>query len=331
MSVDEQRIESYREAAQALQDGKVLQSAFVAGVKHDETDPGKHHRDDLKRKAHDYAMKGGYDDTSKAGLRLNQVSASGTSGAGGKSDKQRAAERAYEEALLHALQTNALGAYIAEEVFGDMSEAEIDDIVAEIEATSGQSFEAYARGILGDEEVQRLPGESDADFRRRILGKITEEIIDPETGEIKPQYANDPLAQIIQGNEAYQTIVRDLQALNAQVAEHGKTAETDRLVERTAGQGYAQADVTVLTVEDSDYKTRSKDIQDAQRDGVMDSAEKTERNTGFFAALGEPSAAEVAARKAHEEFNSVAPPQPADGPRMEREVAAPIPPSKPVV
>ncbi len=327
MTVNEQRIQEFREAAKELGESDSLVSAFGVGrlgaltgqdATHEDQDieakrahhldSGKKHREELTLKAHNYAIKSGSDETSIAGLRMNQVSAVGTGAAGGKSASKRAAERAYRDALLHALQANSLGALVADQVFDDMSEAEITDIVAEIEAETGQSLEDYARGILGDDAVERLPDESDADYQKRVLKTITEEIIDPETGKIKPEYANDLLAQVIMGNEAYQQILLDLQDVNESVAKHGKTTETDRIIEAAASKGYSESDVTVLKVEDDDYKSQSKDIQDSQRDQTMDTAEKVDKNAGFFAGVAGPSAADLASTKAVAEFNSVAAP-----------------------
>lgn len=121
MALDQQRIREFQEAAKALGEQDFLGSAFGRGLgasfgeqpnleaqetaaeqAHD-LDPGKEHRDALKKKALDYAIKGGNEDISKAGLRLNQVNVSGSDAAGGKSDKERKTRQGVIDEMLRQL------------------------------------------------------------------------------------------------------------------------------------------------------------------------------------------------------------------------------------
>ncbi len=122
MAVNEQRIREFQEAAKELGERDFLGSAFGIGrlgaltgqesAHEDRTteadqahtrDPGKEHRDELKLKAHNYAVKSGSDESSIAGLRMNQVNASGTSAAGGKSKKERQTQKAIIDEMLRQL------------------------------------------------------------------------------------------------------------------------------------------------------------------------------------------------------------------------------------
>lgn len=265
----------------------------------------KAHAAEEEKKRYDYSVKDGYDGFSVAGLRTLGSSA-GTSTVQGKSASKRAAERAYTEAMLQAIQSNSFGAYVAEQVFGSMNDREVSEIVARIEAETGDSFESYARRILGDEAVQREPGESREDYHRRLLMAVTEEIVvTSPTGEgaiIKPEYADDPMAQILVTSDVYQEIVADLQRID----ESDNTAEAERLIQQAAEQSYMTADLAGSRLEDVGYQERASDGQDAQRDEKMSVVAKADRNKTFFSSLGAPTAAEEAAERGKAEFNTVA-------------------------
>lgn len=286
----------------------------------------KAHAAEEEKKRYDYSVKDGYDGFSVAGLRTLGSSA-GTSAVQGKSASKRAAERAYTEAMLQAIQSNSFGAYVAEQVFGSMNNREVSEIVARIEAETGDSFESYARGILGDEAVQRQPGESLEDYHRRLLMAVTEEIVVVSpTGEgaiIKPEYADDPMAQILVTSDVYQEIVAELQRID----ESDNAAEAERLVQQAVEQSYMTADLAGNKLDDSEHRETASEGQDGQVDQRLDESAALDRNQGFFAGLGGSSPVEEASREGREEFNRVAGLSATPSPDRHREPDPAKPPS----
>ncbi len=69
-----------------------------------------------------------------------------------------------------------------------------DNLEKIFEAKYGDAWrEEMANQILDPDEIpQRREGESMEDYRARLEDKLIEEMIDPKTGKIKPEYENDP-------------------------------------------------------------------------------------------------------------------------------------------
>ena len=107
--------------------------------------------------------------------------------------KRRDDDAAYVRAIEAA---EALRADVAA-MFGGMSDAEINKLASDIEAETGMSLEDYAAKHLGDGAAQRYPGESDIEYKRRVLEEISFMMIDPQTRQIRPEYSDDPLAQYL--------------------------------------------------------------------------------------------------------------------------------------
>lgn len=144
--------------------------------------------------------------------------------------------------LLALLESGQYGAYIASAVFDSMSDEEITDFVAEIEAKTGKPFEEYAKEILGDAMPKRNEGESEADYQRRVAKELTEEMLDtsdPNNIRFKPGYEDDPVAGFLKKNEEYNKgakVVAD--DANARFAATGEvTKEDEQDVENEADRG----------------------------------------------------------------------------------------------
>ncbi|GFE49017.1 hypothetical protein So717_07700 [Roseobacter cerasinus] len=151
------------------------------------------------------------DDYNQAGLKggsvenIHKTSALATKDARNSPEQEavRKSKRQYDDTLFLALlQRGDLDNFVAEKTFSGMSDAEINDVVAQIEAESGQSFEDYAKDILGENMPERRPGESDADYNRRVLTAVAEEVLNDDL-TFKPGYENDPIARIIRRSEVY--------------------------------------------------------------------------------------------------------------------------------
>lgn len=121
-------------------------------------------------------------------------------------ERQSALARAANDVALWValIQQGELDAYIAEQMFGGMSDQEIMELAEQIEAETGKSVEQWAEELLGEDVPERRPHESDADYKQRLLEAITEELLG-EDGQILPEYQDHPLSRIIiEPNEVYQ-------------------------------------------------------------------------------------------------------------------------------
>lgn len=219
----------------------------------------------------------------------------------GKSAKGRKQARADTDAFYMALmQEGAFGGFVVGEVFGGKSDAEIAGIVSEIEDRTGMSFTDYAAKILGPDAVQRLPGESDADYHRRLVMAIAEEIIDPRTGRIKPKYADDPMAAIILRDATYRSILADVARINR--GDPGP--RTDRIVAEHRDAGYDSAELAAHRIDDAGHKGDLRDGQNDHADRAYGSDAMQSESDGFF---GAPDATADAAKAGRHAFNESAP------------------------
>ena len=71
---------------------------------------------------------------------------------------------------------------------------QIGEIEQQFEARYGDAWrEEFAIRILGPAEVpERREGESMEDYRERVEDALEDRLLDPETGEPRPEFANDP-------------------------------------------------------------------------------------------------------------------------------------------
>lgn len=199
-----------------------------------------------------------------------------------KTKRKKAAERFLRD-IQEIMRAGEMASFVVDQVFDAKSDSQIADIVSKIEAKTGLTLEDYAAGIIGVDAIERRPGETDAQYRRRILGAVAEEIIDPATGQIKPEYADDPLAQIIMADEAYQSIMADV----ARIDRGG--VDTKALVSKFADAGYEPAKHAALNVENDEHAGELRDGQQNHRDTDANMQRSTSRNEGFFAAPGSSS------------------------------------------
>ncbi len=219
----------------------------------------------------------------RASRFLTNVSSDGDT----KDEKRKKAVQTDRDAFYLALMSDgAFGGFIVDEVFGGKSDADIADIVAEIEAKSGLSFTDYATNILGPEAAQRNPNESDADYRRRIVMALAEEMIDPVTGEIKAQYADDPLADIILRDAAYQRIMGQVAHLNSGVPD----IEIQNAAADLKQAGYANTKHAATHVRDDAAVGELRDGQGGQAAKAADVEQNFLKGQKFFdSSLGGPS------------------------------------------
>ena len=76
----------------------------------------------------------------------------------------------------------------------DQLDQQIADLEAGFEERHGDAWrEELALMVLDEDEMpQREEGESLEDYRERLEEAITDKMIDPETGKVRPEYTNDP-------------------------------------------------------------------------------------------------------------------------------------------
>lgn len=197
---------------------------------------------------------------------------------------ERKAKQQISDALfLELLRSGDLDTYIAENVFGGKSDAEITDIVAMIEAETGQSFESYSRNILGNDMPTRSTGESDVDYNRRVVIAVSSEILDGQ-GNVLPQYENDPLAKYIKREASYIELIERRDGLNAVNPNNIAPAiEAKTEVGNLAAANYDSSDLLGDGLNNSTLSGIGTDIQDRTTDTSMEAL--TDNSSGFGAAL----------------------------------------------
>ncbi len=272
-------------AYQNLMDGIDDWLVELKGTDPDHAEFVREHREAFEKKLHDYAMKEGFGEGSVAGHRMHIINETGSGGIGGKSGEKRAARQAYKEALLATLMDQGgLPAYIADQVFGQMDDQEIAEVVEDIEAATGMEFQDYAATILGEEDAQFQPGESLEDYRRRILDAITLEVLGPD-GKVRPQYANDPVAGIILDNENYHEAMARVESWQAREAGGENDAEIAQDVDRETDGEFAAGDLAGHTLEGPQAVDAGTVNQYDEIDNALASAEAQADNNGGFGAM----------------------------------------------
>ncbi len=106
-------------------------------------------------------------------------------------DKER--DRARKRDAHH--NTNMMVAMLNDaQALSDRLGRDIAEMEEGFEAKYGDAWrEVIANDVFGADEVpQRRDGESMADYRERLEDELVAKMIDPETGEIRPEYADDP-------------------------------------------------------------------------------------------------------------------------------------------
>lgn len=197
-----------------------------------------------------------------------------------QAERARATAKASTDTALWVamLQQGSLDSYIAEHIFSGMDDAEIGELVAKIEAETGTSFEEYAEMVLGG-LPERNPHESDVDYQRRILGAIAEEVL--QDGEIKPEYADDPVARFIREHEFRKEVVAAVHNSDARI-EQGEDAD----VVRSDAKVKINASVSAADAYGEHSKTEAlrvdgRDGHDVFRDDKFSSNSAVE-NSGSF-------------------------------------------------
>lgn len=200
-----------------------------------------------------------------------------------RKDDEEQKQRTDDELFLMLLRNGELDSYIADQIFDGMSDTEITDLVAQIEAETGKSFEDYASDILGDDMPQREPGESDVDYQRRVIKAVAVEIMD-EHGRIKPGYEDDPLARRIRREEIYQEVKAFTDRTNAEVGANDTPTErqANDVTNKSLGS-YANSEVLGNGLENSHLSNIGTDIQDDSTDAGLSSVSETDSSFADFA------------------------------------------------
>jgi hypothetical protein len=102
-----------------------------------------------------------------------------------REEKERK-ERTDRQILLQALDQA--------QAFAEQRAADAEALEAEFEAEFGDAWrEEIANRVLDPDDIpERQPGESMEDYRERLADTLIEHMVDPETGEIRPEYRDDP-------------------------------------------------------------------------------------------------------------------------------------------
>ncbi|MDA5556184.1 hypothetical protein [Shimia sp. MMG029] len=203
-----------------------------------------------------------------------------------RTDKaEQESKRQYDDAMFMALLNNGgLDSHVAGNTFGGMSDEEVLDVVAEIEAETGKNFEDYAKDILGDNMPERVSGESDADYQRRVLIAVGEEVLEEDGITFKEGYENDPIARIIRRSEVYQDALDFNKNMNAEVSATATVSEEHNYaVEAESNKGYYSSEALGNGLENEELSRVASNVQDEKRDSGLDTL--SDNSSGFGAAL----------------------------------------------
>lgn len=183
--------------------------------------------------------------------------------------ERKAKEQADDILLLALISAGDLGIFLAEEVFGKMSDTEIMAFDAQLREDTGKGVIEHAQDILGEKMLERLPGESDTDYIKRLLPEITKEITDGN--KIKPEYQNHPLVKGMLSLEKMREAMPLIEKLNEMVAV-GEPVENTHIqeVENKAGDSYVMARTLGRHLDNSDLVGTSRDVQDGSTDVASD-------------------------------------------------------------
>jgi len=220
---------------------------------------------------------------------------------------ERQSKQRYDDMMLLALYQNGdLDTFIAENVFGGMNDTEIMDVVSMIESETGKSFEDYARDILGDQMPDRIPGESDADYNRRVLILVADEVLEDDLS-IKSGYENDPLAKFLQDQE----ITKEARAVVAQHNENAKALGSDAVSGAAAADADASLDVAKAMNAESEVEGLSLigvESHDSHSESVLNNASASDASNSFLAGFpGSDGALETASADFSAQFGAASP------------------------
>lgn len=195
---------------------------------------------------------------------------------------QGRSDNAFNILLLDALQNNTLPSFIADQVFDDMSDDDVTALVADIEEQTGRPFEAYAKDILGDDLPERIAGESEADYQRRVLKDLTAEMLNPD-GSVKPEYADDPIVQFLEQQDVVHEIRQKAQSIQAEVEVTGVTEKVVADTKDVSSAGYRVADTVSNGLENDELQNVASDGQNGHRDGGFENDLNTSGSSSALA------------------------------------------------
>lgn len=239
-----------------------------------------------------------------------------------KAEKQ-AKERFSDAMFLALLQNGDLDAIVAENIFGNMSDAEISAVVSDIETQTGKSFEDYAKDILGDDMPERAVGESDDDYQRRVLIAVGDEVLNDDLS-IKAGYENDPLARIMRTNEFYIETKSRIETLKAK-RQAGASIEQAAPILSELTDTDEEADLTAAEMKDDTEVVLV--ARSAEEKSFDDDSHEVDREAGsslFLDGLGMGDALETASADLGQQFMDNAAPLP-QGDSLDSELNIPIP------
>jgi len=216
----------------------------------------------------------------KSGNKENMILASAAASIDAKDAKSAKAEQdakqQYDDILFAALlNAGDLDNYVAENTFAGMTAVEIADVVSQIEAETGQSFEDYAKNILGEGMPERGANESEADYHRRVLTAVADEVLNDDLS-FKAGYENDPVARIVRRSEVYRDALEFVEGVNNNLSAVATQAVADK-----AAEGYAVSDVMSAALDSDELAGLSRDAQNEMRDA---SPKSNDDNTASFGA-----------------------------------------------
>lgn len=238
----------YRDAANGLK-GALGDQFGQSGL--DGAEVSRIHRiANFRENAELMGMKGG----SVAGVQERGVSLART-----VQDTKRQQSENAKRSMDNALFLNLLG---QAETYVAQLAADVARIEADYEARYGDAWvETIALEVLGPDEIpERRDGEDILSYRERVRETLLETMIDPATGQVKPEHANSPHKQWAERAWKQEEIAPDIEAMNDEsLSQEERQAAAQRVVD-TRDQDTIRYANTSNAVGDTNYEFLATNI-----------------------------------------------------------------------
>jgi len=161
--------------------------------------------------------------------------------------------------------------------------ADVVKMEASYEAQYGDAWvEHIALEVLSPDEIpERQDGEDILSYRERVRETLLETMIDPATGNVRPEHANSPHKQWAERAWKQEEIAPDVEAMNdASLSQEERQAAAQRIVD-TRDQDTIRYANTSNEVGDSNYELLSNVITEAREETSAEATNQSDLDAFF--------------------------------------------------
>lgn len=198
---------------------------------------------------------------------------------------ERKSKQLVDDAMLIALLNSGdLDNFVAESIFGGMSDTEVAGFVSQIEDETGRSFEDYAKEILGEDMPQRRAGESEVDYNRRVLTALGDEVLNDDL-TVKAGYENDPIAKFVDDHRETENAREVVRSVDAVAREHG-TDEAVAQIKPQVEESYVVAGVAEAESAVDEVSDTGNTALDGHSDTDFEESSIVQEGSSFLSGFG---------------------------------------------